>query len=482
MNGNGRLTLVQINDTHSYLDPHPEQFWSGARETFRQTGGYGRLAGVVRQIRQETGGQLLVLDCGDTLHGTYAPVATRGEVMIPVLQQMGFAAMTAHWDFAYGPARLQEIAAQLPYPLLAINCYDKQTGQLVFPPYRIEEVGGLRVGIIGIAAYIVDKLMPASFSKGIRMTLGEAELPGYIHRLRHEEGVDLIVVIAHLGFPQEMQLAQRVDGIDVLLSAHTHNRLWAPVKVRDTLLIQSGSHGSFVGRLDLTVANGKVSGYKHRLIVTGDSIEPDPEVAATVDSVMAPYREMLAEVVGETQTALTRGRLLETTMDNFLLQGLMHNADAEMAFSHGWRYGAPVPPGPVTLGDLYHIIPMNPPVFTAEIRGEALWDMLEENLQNVFAYDPYEKVGGSVKRSLGLNGYIRPENPRGYRLCELFVNGEPVEPSRSYRIVFVTTQGVPEKYTEKREKLGLNAVEALRRYLSEAGPAAAPLRETFVAI
>lgn len=482
MSRNRQLTLVQINDTHAYLDPHPEQFWSGAQETFRETGGYGRLAGLLRQIRQETGGQMLALDCGDTLHGTYAPVATKGEVMIPVLQRMGFAAMTAHWDFAYGPARLQEIAAQLPYPVLAINCYGEQTGQLVFPPYHIAEVGDLRVGVIGVAAYIVDKMMPDSFSKGITMTLGEAELPDHIHRLRHEEGVDLIVVISHLGFPQEVKLAQRVDGIDVLLSAHTHNRLWTPVRVNDTLLIQSGSHGSFAGRLDLTVSGSKVVDYKHRLIVVDEKVEPDIEVASTVDEVMAPYREMLGEVVGETQTALTRGRLLETTMDNFLLQALMHSVDAEMAFSHGWRYGAPIPPGPVTLGDLYQIIPMNPPVFAAEIRGEALWEMLEENLQNVFADDPYEKLGGSVKRSLGLNGYIRPENPRERRLCELFVGDKPVEPSRSYRIVFVTTQGVPEKYTEKREKLGFDAVEALRRYLADSGPVAAPLRDTFVAI
>ncbi|MDT8305709.1 MAG: bifunctional metallophosphatase/5'-nucleotidase [Anaerolineae bacterium] len=477
-----QITIIQINDTHGYLSSHPEQFWAGGRPAFRIAGGYGRIAGLLQQIRRETNGRTLALDCGDTLHGTYAPVATKGGVMLPVLEQMGFAAMTAHWDFAYGPKRLQEIADRLPYPVLAINCYDKDSKQLVFPPYLIQEVGGVRVGIIGIAAYIVDKLMPPSFSEGVYLTLGDAELPGYIHRLRHEEGVDLVVVIAHLGFPQEMKLARTVPGIDVLLSAHTHNRLGAPARINDTLVIQSGSHGSFAGRLDLTLEGGKISRFDHHLLVVDEGIDADPEVAATVDNVMAPYRDMLAEVVGETRTALTRGRVLETTMDNFILQSLLHSSDAEIAFSHGWRYGAPVPPGPITLGDLYQIIPMDPPIFTAEIRGEALWDMLEENLHNVFAADPYEQIGGSVKRSLGLNGYIRPQNPRGHRLSELFVNGGAVEPSRSYRIAFVTTQAVPERYAEKREKLGLSAVEALRRYLADEGPVAAPLRDTFVAI
>ena len=477
-----QLTLVQINDTHGYLEPHAEAFHSGGGDLFRTAGGYGRIAGLMQQIRRETDGQMLAFDCGDTIHGTYAPVATEGEVMVPVLQQMGLAAMTAHWDFAYGPQRLQDIASRLPYPLLAINCYDEATGQLVFPPYLIQEVGGVRAGIVGIAAYIVDKMMPPPFSKGIYLTLGDEELPGYIHRLRHEEAVELVIVISHLGFPQEMKLARTVSGIDVLLSAHTHNRLWAPARVNDTLVIQSGSHGSFVGRLELTLDGGKITGYDHRLLVVDDTIEPDNEVAAVVDDVMLPYRAMLAEVVGETETALTRSRLLETTMDNALLQALLHATDAQMAFGHGWRYGAPIPPGPVSLGELYQIVPMDPPLFTAEIRGEALWDMLEENLQQVFAADAFEQMGGNVKRALGLKAYIRPENPRGRRLCELYVNGHALERTRSYHIVFATPQAAPEKYTEKQEKLDLTAIEALRRYFAAASPITAPLRDTFVPI
>jgi S-sulfosulfanyl-L-cysteine sulfohydrolase len=477
-----QLTIVQINDTHGYLDPHPEQFWTGSGAEFCNAGGYSRIAGLLQRIRHETKDHMLALDCGDTIHGTYAPVATKGEVMLPVLERMGFAAMTAHWDFAYGPERLREVAARLPYPLLAINCYDKETKELVFPPYAVHEVGSVRVGVIGIAATIVDKMMPPSFSEGVYMTLGDAELPGYIEHLRHEEGAELIVVIAHLGFPQEMKLAATIPGIDVLLSAHTHNRLWAPARVNETLVIQSGSHGSFAGRLDLTLEDGKVTGYEHRLLVVDDSIEANAEVAALVDEALAPYRAMLSAVVGETRTPLARGRLLETTMDNALLQSLLHCADAEIAFGHGWRYGAPIPPGPVTLGELYQIVPMDPPLFIAEARGEALWEMLEENLEHVFARDPYEQMGGAVKRSLGLNAYIRPENPRGHRLTALFVNGEKINPARSYRVVSATTQAVSERYAEKKEKLEITAVEALRRYLADEGPIAAPLRDTFVAV
>ena len=148
--------------------------------------------------------------------------------------------------------------------------------------------------------------MPPSFSKGIYFTLGNEELPYYIKKLRNDEKVDLIVVISHLGFPQEMKLAKEVDGIDVLLSAHTHNRLYKPAYVNNTILIQSGCHGSFVGRLNLNYMQGKVVNFRHRLINVSEDILPDPEVDNMVNRALNPYNDMLSQVVGYTDTGLNR--------------------------------------------------------------------------------------------------------------------------------------------------------------------------------
>lgn len=103
-------------------------------------------------------------------------------------------------------------------------------------------------------------------------------------------------------------------------------------------------------------------------------------------------------------------------MDNFLLQSLLESTGAQLAFSNGWRYGAPIVPGQITLNDLYNIIPMNPPVSTVELTGEEIKAMLEENLERTFSCDPYEQMGGSVKRCLGLNVYFKIENPSGNRI------------------------------------------------------------------
>ncbi len=475
------LTLLQMNDSHGYLEPHPELFYAGGPPRYRTAGGYARIAALLEEIRGARQEGVLAFDCGDTIHGTYPAVQSKGEALVPVLNALGFDAMTAHWEFAYGPEQFRKVAERLDYPVLADNCYDDATGDLVFPPYTICETDGLQVGVIGIAATIVDKVMPDSFSEGIHFSLGNAELPGYIAHLRDEEGVDLVVVISHLGFPQEVKLAREVDGIDVLLSGHTHNRLFEPAVVNDTVIIQSGCHGSFLGRLDLTVENRRVKRFDHDLIVVGEEIRPDPGVEEMVGKVMDPHRERLSRVVGETRTGLNRNTVLESTMDNLLLQALIDATGARMAFSNGWRYGAPVPPGPVTANDLWNIIPVNPPVSTVEITGRELRVMMEENLERTFARNPYDQMGGYVKRCAGVNLYCKIENPPGLRIQEFFAAGKRLDPDAVYKAAFVTGQGVPPAYGKNREDLDIRAVEALERYLA-GGPVSADLRGSVTAI
>jgi S-sulfosulfanyl-L-cysteine sulfohydrolase len=215
--------------------------------------------------------------------------------------------------------------------------------------------------------------------------LGKDELPPIIDLLRNKEKIDLIVLISHLGFTQDMKLLSEVQGIDVCLSGHTHNRLYKPVLSGKTIVIQSGCHGSFLGRLDLDVDGGQIVDYRHQLIEVEATIQPDPIVAELVKQALAPYKNELAEVVGETSTALNRGTTMETTMDNFLLQALLESTGAQLAFSNGWRYGAPIVPGQITLNDLYNIIPMNPPVSTVELTGEEIKEMLGgESRKDIF--------------------------------------------------------------------------------------------------
>ena len=480
-NGNS-LTVIQLNDSHAYFDLHQEMFWLGGQAVYRPAGGYARIATLVKQIRAGNQERVLFCDCGDTLHGTYPVLKTQGQALIPVLNSLGLDAMTAHWEFAYGPATFKQRTAELSYPMLAINVYDQATKERFFPPYSVKEIGGLRIGLVGISSNIVDKTMPPSFSEGLYFSLGRKELPTIIDVLRTQEKVDLIVLVSHLGFSQDMKLLSEVHGVDICLSGHTHNRLFKPVLQGKTLVIQSGCHGSFLGRLDLEVERGRVVDYRHQLIEVDHNITPDHAVDDLVRQAIAPYQEELSTVVGETATALNRGTTLETTMDNFLLQALLESTGAQLAFSNGWRFGAPIIPGEVTVNDLYNMIPMNPPISTVELTGEEIVAMLEENLERTFARDPYDQMGGYVKRSLGFNAYIKIENPPGQRVQQVFVGDEQLQPGLYYPTAFVTEQGVAHKYGRNRQHHTERIIEALRTYLSKHRPLRAELRGTFVAV
>ena len=477
----GNLTILQINDTHGYLEAHPELVRVGARETYPVLGGYARIAGLFKKIRQEQEGAVIALDNGDTLHGTFPAVHSKGEDLVPLLNALALDAMTPHWEFAYGPAHLMQLRARLDYPVLADNCYDKATGELVFPPAIIVERVGLRVGIIGIAATIVDKGMPPAFSEGVRFTLGRDELPEHIARLRDHENADLVIVLSHLGFPQDMRLASEVSGLDILLSGHTHNRLAEPVLVNGAIIIQSGCHGSFVGRLDVEVGDRKITGFTHRLIPVDDTITADTKMQGMVNSVLAPHREMLNAQVGRTRGGLNRSLVLETSMDNFLLDAIAAAAGTSLAFSNGWRYGAPIPPGPISRNDLWNIIPTNPPVSTVDITGQEIWDMMEENLERTFAADPYQQMGGYLKRCRGLNIHIKIENPEGQRIERIFADGAPIDRKQSYAAAYVTLQAVPSQYGQNRRDLNISAVEAMELYLARHGELNIALQGSVVA-
>ena len=377
--------------------------------------------------------------------------------------------MTGHWDFAYGPDELRRRVAELNYPFLAANVYKESDGELLFPPYRVVRVRDIRIGVLGLACNIVDKTMPAHFSKGIRFTEGRNELGLWIKHLREQEKVDVLVLLSHLGFPQDMALLKTTPGVDVCLSSHTHNRLAAPVRTGGTLVIQSGCHGSFLGKLHLQIEEaGKVTLLDHDLMEVTDGIPENEQVRALVNSAVEPFRAELDEVAGHTSAALNRATMIASTADDMLLDAMVKATGAEVAFANGWRYGAPVARGPITVNDLYNLAPMDPEIMLIELTGSEIWQMLEENLERTFSREAFGQMGGYVKRCAGMTTFFKAENPKDSRVQEVFIGDERIEHSRKYRAAYITVQAVPDKYGHNRRPSGVMLIQAMREMLHHA--------------
>lgn len=459
-----KLNILFINDVHGYLAPHPELFYDALGEVVEMAGGYARIAGLVEQIRDENPNTLL-FDGGDTLHGTKPVVDSKGEAVIPILNALQPDALVGHWDFGYGPEQLQKISNQLTFPILGCNVY-REDGSNFLQPTALYEKEGVKIGVIGICAMIVDKVMPEKMGEGLKFTSGVEEVPKHIQQLK-SAGADVIVLLSHNGFPQDVELLKQVDGIDICLSAHTHNRLYSPIEINGAQIVQCGCHGAFLGKFILEITEHKIKRSTYELIKIDRSVPESTTVETLVDEVLEPYQELRTKVLGKTDRILHRYNTINSTMDNFLLKAIAHATKTEIAFSNGWRYGAPIGVGAITENDLYNITPMNPPVSTVDLTGAEIKQMLEENLERTFCKDPFGQMGGYVKRVLGLQINMRIENPKGHRIQEIYYKGEHLDLYKTFTVSFVTTQGVPKKYGKNRKAHEQKAVEAMKAYLNE---------------
>jgi sulfur-oxidizing protein SoxB len=457
-----KLDIVYLNDVHGYLESHAELFYDGAHEFIENAGGYARISTLKNSMMQRNS-KLLFFDGGDTFHGTLPVVESKGQAIVPLLNKMGFSAMVGHWDFAYGPQQLKHLLSQLNYPMLGINVYNED-GTLFLKPYSIIEIEDLKVAVIGICSDIIDKTMPKKFSEGLTITNGAKELPGYIKAVK-AEGADIILLLSHNGFPQDMAMLDTIAGIDVCLSAHTHNRLYETVQVNNTLVIQCGCHGSFLGHLELNIQQKKIVSHDYQLIKVSETIAEDPEIKDIVTEIMMPYQNMKNTVRGKTDTILHRYNTINSLADALLLSAIQFAAQTDVAFSNGWRYGAPVAAGAITDWDLYNLIPMNPPVSTVELTGLEIIKMLEENLERTFSCRPMMQMGGYIKRAIGIKVNMRIENPKGLRIQEIYIGNKPLDKKKYYTTSFVTVQGVPENFGRNRIELPVNAVTAMIDYL-----------------
>ena len=460
------LSIFYLNDVHGYLEPHAELFYRDGKEIIERAGGYASISTKIMELKNQHRNTLL-FDGGDTFHGTLPLIQSKGEAIIPILKKLNFDAMVGHWDFAYGPDQLKKIESQLSYSVLGINVYNED-GSLFLKPFIIKQVEDIKVAVIGICSNIIDKTMPKQFSQGLKVTNGVKELPIIIEQVK-DEGADIIILLSHNGFPQDMETLKEVTGIDICLSAHTHNRLYEAVKVNDTIVIQCGCHGAFMGHLQMNIEHKLIKNFNYHLVKMDETIQPDAEIETLVADIMNPYHHLKEEVAGHTNVILHRYNTLTSTMDDLLLAAISLAAGVDIAFSNGWRYGAPINVGQITKWDLYNIIPMNPVISTTELSGQGIIEMLEENLELTFSGDPMKQMGGYVKRGMGLNIKLRIENPKGNRIQEIYFQGKHLPRDQIFKVAFVTSQGVPEKWGTNRKDLKIKAVEAMEQYLKQIG-------------
>ena len=411
--------------------------FSALAKEYGRVGGLDRVATVVNAIRADRPDAIL-LDGGDTWHGSYTCHHTQGQDMVNVMNALNTEAMTFHWEFTLGSDRVHEIIDTLPFPALGQNIFDAEWDEPAeyFKPYTFFDRGGSRIAVIGQAFPYMPIANPSwmfpEYSFGIR----DENMQAMVDEVRGL-GADLVVVLSHNGFDVDKKMASIVNGIDIILSGHTHDALPEPVIANDTIIVASGSNGKFVSRVDVDVRDGQMLGFRHKLIpIFSDVIAPDPGMTELINKERAPYIDQLSEIIGRSDSLLYRRGNFNGTWDDLICQALIEEREADISMSPGVRWGPSILPGQdITREDIWNVTSMSyGKVYRTAMTGEFIHIILEDVADNLFNPDPYYQQGGDMVRIGGMGYRIDITKPQGQRISDLTLlkTGEKIDPSKEY--------------------------------------------------
>ena len=429
-----------------------DDFVSLARN-YGRMGGMDRIATLIRTVRAERGDdKVLLLDGGDSWQGSWTSLQTKAQDMVDVMSALKLDAMVGHWEFTYGAERVKDIADKASFAFLAQNIRDNEWQEPVFEPRKIFERGGAKISVIGQAlprtAIANPRWMFPKWEFGIR----EEDIQKQVDESR-AAGASIVVLLSHNGFDVDRKLAGRVKGLDVILTAHTHDAMPGLIRVGDTVLIASGSHGKFLSRLDIEVKDKKVAGVRFKLMpVFSEAIAPDPEMKALVEKVRAPFAKDLARTIGKTDSLLYRRGNFNGTFDDLICNAMLAERDAEIALSPGFRWGGTLLPGDaITWEDVTNATAITyPNCYRSQMTGAQIKEILEDVADNIFHPDPYFQGGGDMVRTGGMGYALDITQPMGSRVSRMvhLKSGNPIEAAKTYTVagwasVNENTQGPP---------------------------------------
>ncbi len=442
------LRILWTNDTHGYLSPlyHREegddQYMERAvREG--KVGGFAYITTLVKRQRAELPDRTLFVDSGDSWHGTVVPVRMGGSPVVEVMNAMGYDAMVpGNVDFFYDQHVLEKLFSAAKFPIVAANIYDADWGERAelknVQPYIIKKVGKLKIAIIGMTYHWMSKVTShRQWTFGLRTD----EIQKDVDYLRNQKQVDLVILLSHMGWKVDARYAEMVNGIDVIIGAHTHDILYRPTLVdnkvsqRTVLIVQCGSHGKMLGQLDLEIRDKRVSAFRQSLFpIRSSESQPDAEIQSLIQKLRAPYEAELKRVIGVTGTLLYRQGTWQSTADNLITDALRARSQQQVAVSEPGRYGATILPGPITVEDVYNLVPTESPIYHMQFRGRDLRNMLESAIDNVVTENALEQIGANMWRYSGLSLKVDLRKTYPNRIQAMFINDKPVIEDQLYTL------------------------------------------------
>jgi sulfur-oxidizing protein SoxB len=407
---------------------------------FGPIGGLSPLTALIRQQRAQAeagGGKVLLLDGGDTWTNSGLSLLTQGKAIVDWQNLVGVDHMVSHWEWTLRRGRVEELLQGFQGELLSYNIVDELFGDPLFPAYRIHQVGAYALAVVGASYPYVKVAHPEELTEGLSFALDERRLREAVRSAR-AEGADAVVLLSHNGLQLDAALAERVEGIDLILSGHTHDLTPLPWRVGKTWIVAGSAAGKALMRVDLKLRKGGIANLRVRVLpVLAQHLPKAEDVEAFLEAQVAPHRAHLFEPLAVTETLLYKRDTLYSTFDQLVGEAVRAvYPEVEVVFSPAVRWGTTVLPGQaITWDHLYAYLGFTyPELYLFYLRGEQIRSVLEDIASNVFTPDPFYQQGGDVSRTVGLRYALDPDAPTGRRIRDLEVNGRPLDPGRRYLV------------------------------------------------
>lgn len=492
-----RFTILYTSDIHAQLHTHDEFFWENGKPVYRKRGGLAVLKTMVNHFRKKDPAHTILIDGGDYFHGSAVASLTEGEALIPLLNDFNYdLILPGNWEVVYKKKKMLYDMGHATAAKICANMWhktnDADNGELIYPPYWVKYIAGTKIGFIGYTDHLIPKRQSPAYSEGIRFEHADFNVAKYIRLLKEVEGCGIIFLVTHMGLAQQVGLANNpaVAGADFILGADTHERVRVPIEGKYSRVVECGAFGSFLGKLDIEVENGKMKSYQYQLLDVDPVKYPaDKKLQAMIQKAAAPFNADLSKVIGTTSTPLVRYFVMETPMDNLITDAIHWKFKTDIALSNGFRFCQPLAVDPdkgkadITREFLWNMLPVDSEAKLGIITGRQLWDWQEKELQNAFAKDPSKRFGGWFVRFAGMEVNFTIGNEMGKRVNWIKVKGEPVVMDKEYSIVACEREGDPDDTLCRIEKVknpkrsGVLMHDVIEEYLAAHSPVAPKLEK-----
>jgi 2',3'-cyclic-nucleotide 2'-phosphodiesterase (5'-nucleotidase family) len=497
-----KVSIYQTTDVHCQVHAHDELFWENNQVVFRKTGGYAYLKTLFDKLKQQNPNSFFI-DTGDMFQGSELSVKTTGKALVPILNALGYHLyLPGNWEVVFGKRNMQTLMGALNAPKVCANMYhdigNGQKGELIFPPYYIWYVAGIKIGFLGYTDHLVPIRQSPNYSKGIVYTKPEENLKHYVQTLKEQEHCDFVVIVAHLGLSQQIALANNPDceGVNYILGGDTHERVREPIVCKYAKVVEPGAFGSFVGHLELSIQEGKIVEERYELLeVESPKTKPDKNVEHLITEVEKSFKKDLQEVIGYSTIPLYRYFVIENPIDTMILNALAWNfPEIDVVLSNGFRFCPPLATKyhtgniPITSAYLHDMLPLDTNLRIGKVTGQQIMVWLEKELNNVFAKNAHERLGGWVVKFKGMEVRFYAFGEKGKRVQSVSIKGKPLEIDKIYTISACERDGDPEdmicrmKEVKEPRILSKTLHQVIKDYLKQNSPVTPKLQKNAIAL